>query len=423
MRLDVAPRAERHDAPSSSSGPPAARRVLLVQHASNLNGSTLSGLLVARSLRRAGWEVDVAFAEDGPGIALYRDAGCSAQKVAHKNWLRAGRILPAVRCVSAELVRSQAFVRILRRARYDLVYVNSLVSLAAAVAARRLRIPCVWHIRELFDDVGGEMRIPPILGKAGVRRVIRGCAQHIVLLSRAVGENVLPADGGTTTTVVANAVGDEYAGPLPDRDECRARLGLTGSGAVIGVPGTLRPVKGHEFFLESAALVAARRADCRFLIAGDGEAEFVGRLRDRVTSAGLESRIRFVGTMQSMPEFYRACDFVCVPSRSESFGRTVIEAFAMQTPVIATAVGGIREVIEPGRTGLLVEYGDVPGLCQAIERLLDDGEFRERLSAAARREVETHYAADVHQTKITGVVEAALQSAARSDLVPDRARS
>src|SRR5207248_4108745 len=122
--------------------------------------------------------------------------------------------------------------------------------------------------------------------------------------------------------------------------------------------GTLRPVKGHPFFLDAAAAAIKRIPDCRFVIAGTGEARYVEALKAQVAMLGLTAGVRFLGKVEQMPAFYRACDVVCVPSMSESFGRTVIEAFASLTPVVATAVGGMRETVEHGRTGLLVAYGD-----------------------------------------------------------------
>jgi glycosyltransferase involved in cell wall biosynthesis len=172
---------------------------------------------------------------------------------------------------------------------------------------------------------------------------------------------------------------------------------------VIGVPGTLRPVKGHEFLLEAAAALGKRR-EWVIAITGDGEAAFVYRLRSLSRELGLETRVRFLGTISQMPEFYRACDVTCVPSRSESFGRTVIESFAVGTPVVASAVGGIRETVRNEQMGLLVNYGDVSGLARSLTRLLDDGSLREKMGRAGQAEAYEFFSAKTYHERINRIV-------------------
>ncbi len=145
-------------------------RVLLVQHCAESTGSTVSGHLLAAGFRSKGWNVDVAFGFEGPYAAKYAELGCAVHVLPHKNWLRGGNVVQSARRISHEWLNARGFVRLIRQASPHLVYVNSLVSLAAAVAARKCDIPCIWHIRELFDDVGGEMRVPAFGGRRLVRR-------------------------------------------------------------------------------------------------------------------------------------------------------------------------------------------------------------------------------------------------------------
>ena len=286
-----------------------------------------------------------------------------------------------------------------------MVYVNSLVSLAAAAAARWLGIPCIWHVRELFDDVGGEMRVPAVGGRRLVRWSLRRLADRVVVISQSVAENVLGGVRSERVAVVPNAVPAEFFELARTRRECRGLLGLPEDVPIVGVPGTLRPVKGHPSFLEAAARLAAENSDCEFAITGDGEPAYRSELVAQIENAGLGERVHFLGLVEEMPSFYRACDVVCVPSQSESFGRTVIEAFAVGTPVVATAVGGMRETIEDGGTGLLVEYGDVEALAGALGRLLGDERLRSALAWRARQKAESEYREEIHQARICGIVE------------------
>jgi glycosyltransferase involved in cell wall biosynthesis len=166
-------------------------------------------------------------------------------------------------------------------------------------------------------------------------------------------------------------------------------------------------MKGHPFFLEAAARVAQSFPDSVFAITGTGEPEYTAALHRQAQELGIGRRVRFLGTVTDMPRFYRACDVACVPSASEPFGRTVIEAFAVGTPVVATAVGGIQETIEDDVTGLLVSYGNVDLLADRVERVLGDTALRSRLSISAANRARERYSADRYAAAVARVVQIA----------------
>lgn len=386
----------------------------MVQHCANRTGSTISGLLAAEGFRREGWDVDVAFGFEGPMIAEYAALGCGTHVVPHKNWLRGGNVLQSARRMAAELRAATGFQRLIDEVRPDVVYINSLVSLAAGVAARRTRIPCVWHLRELFSDVGGEMQVPAFGGRRLVRRTVNRLSRRRVAISRSVATNVLGTDDPAEVTIVPNAVDSSFFEVEDSPAACREHLGLGADSLIVGVPGTLRPMKGHGFFLDAAARVSRAAPDCVFAITGTGEAAYAAELRARAARLGLDGRVRFLGTIAEMARFYRACDVICVPSLAEPFGRTVIEAFAVGAPIVATSVGGIRETIEDGVTGLLVKPGDVAGLSESLLRLLGDEELRLQLADAGRSAAAERYCERLYHERINGVaVEAAAAGEAR----------
>jgi glycosyltransferase involved in cell wall biosynthesis len=94
---------------------------------------------------------------------------------------------------------------------------------------------------------------------------------------------------------------------------------------------------------------------------------------------------------------------VCIPSRAEPFGRTAIEAFAVGTPVVATAVGGLEGIVADGETGLVVPYGDEEALGKAIRRLLDAPDLRQTIAASARLVGREEYHEDMYKGKIAKV--------------------
>ena len=384
----------------STSAP---RPVLIVQRSSNLDGSAFSGLLLANGLREAGWETHVAFGFEGPIIREYEGVGHCTHVVPHDNWLRRGRTHQFVKDVVLEWQKAGAFEALIQKIDPSVVYLNTVVSLAGAVAARRMTRPCVWHLREMFADVGGEMNAPnwaiPI-----VRRIIRWHADRIVANSAATARNLLGHDSDEVT-IVPNAVRSAFFEEARTREEARAVFSLALEGIVVGIPGTLRPAKGHPFFLRSVAPLLRERDELHVAITGEGEEGFTAKIRAQVRELGIQDRVHFLGWVEDMSAFYRACNSICVPSRAETFGRTVIEAFAVGTPVVATAVGGMNETIDSETTGLLVPYGDEEALADALRRLLDDPELRQKMSANAREVAEKKYHERTYKERVVALLD------------------
>ena len=144
----------------------------------------------------------------------------------------------------------------------------------------------------------------------------------------------------------------------------------------------LRPEKGHDVLLDAASHVLARFPDARFQLIGSGS-EY-RRLVALADARGVSHAVSFLGHCETVPERLAAADVFVLPSRSEALPNALLEAMAAGLPVVASAVGGILEVIDEGRTGLLVPAGDPRALADAVSRLMSDGALATRLGAAAR---------------------------------------
>jgi len=173
---------------------------------------------------------------------------------------------------------------------------------------------------------------------------------------------------------------------------------------VIGVPATLRPMKGHPFFFEAVAPVLRERSGLRVAVTGEGRADFTAQLKEQMRRLGIRDRVGMLGWVRDMPAFYRACDLVCIPSRAEPFGRTAIEAFAVGTPVVATAVGGLRDIVTDGVTGRLVPYGDESELAAAMRELLDQPELSQKMTANARQTASDQYHERAYNKRIMEIL-------------------
>jgi glycosyltransferase involved in cell wall biosynthesis len=226
--------------------------------------------------------------------------------------------------------------------------------------------------RELNPDKSeGQIRLQRFAYRFATRIVANSPAAAACLRSERV-----PA---SKVTVIANGVNGTAYPEAPPRDSIRR---------VITV-ANLRPEKSHETLIAAAAMLATSCPELRYTVVGDGarrhELESLARAR------GVERIMEFVGHREDVPALLAASDLFVLPSRSEAFPNGVIEAMAAGLPVVASAVGGLLDLVESGRTGVLVPPSDPEPLAAALKGLYDDPARACAIGAAARREVMARY--------------------------------
>ena len=168
--------------------------------------------------------------------------------------------------------------------------------------------------------------------------------------------------------------------------EARTRFGLEPDAFIIGAVGRLEPQKRFDLLLEAFAAVRVRHPALRLLIAGEGSVR--AQLETQIGELGLDAQSILVGQQTDIGLFHHALDLFVQSSEYEGTPNVVLEAMALETPVVATDVGGTSELCEDGVHGLIVPSHDVPALVAAITRMIDDPSLRHRLAGAARQHVE-----------------------------------
>ena len=186
------------------------------------------------------------------------------------------------------------------------------------------------------------------------------------------------------------------------------------------------PEKGQGLLLEAAAMLLERRKMVNVTLAGDGAARAdLERLAERL---GLAARTSFPGAVgqDDLRALYADATIFCLPSFAEGTPGVLMEAMAMELPVISTRITGVPEIIDDGRTGLLVPPGRVDLLTDALERLLDDPALRRQIGAAARatiaREFETEKSAEELLRLFTSELKIAPSTAPRAESDPPARR-
>ncbi len=231
---------------------------------------------------------------------------------------------------------------------------------------------------DAFQRFRGGLRVR-LLRKARDRALRR--VSHLVCPSGYLA--ALAVDWGVPrerVTVLPNAAPPLPS--LPDRDEARAGLGV--DGPMLAFAGRVTRQKSLGVALDALARVD----DVSLFIAGDGPD--LAEVRRRVLELGLDGRVRFLGSLgrNDVLTLFRAADASLLTSSWENFPHTVVEALAVGTPVIATRVGGVPELVRDEENGLLVAAGDTEAVADAISRLVRDAGLRDRLASEATRSVE-----------------------------------
>jgi glycosyltransferase involved in cell wall biosynthesis len=303
-------------------------------------------------------------------------------------WVARGRPAPLRHLAVVREVRSAARCA-------DRVYATTMVrraALGAALARRPLVVKLVADeayererragrfagTLEQFQTERGGLRVRLLRATrtAALRRASRVLVPSAYLRAIALGWGLDPA----RTTVVANPAPEVPVHPT--RDEARAALGI--EGFALGVAGRLTEQKA----LEDTLAALARVPRVALLVLGDGPER--AALERRAAQLDVSDRVRFLGagTRDDVIVLFRAVDAALLTSAWENLPHTLLEALAAGTPVIATAVGGIPEVVRDGENGLLVPPRDVAAAASAIDRLVRDEVLRASLAAAAAPSVE-----------------------------------
>ncbi len=276
-------------------------------------------------------------------------------------------------------------IRLMRRERVHVVHTHLWTSsFWGRLAAVLARVPVVVITEHNLDTW---RRAPHFLAD----RLLAHFSDDWIFVSRRVEAFYrarLTIEAGRAH-VVHNGVDLAPFSQRPDAAAVRARMGLPRSAPVVGVIGRLDARKGHRFFLEAMATVAARSPGIVGLIVGEGsEREALAAQRDAL---GLGKSVQLVGYWPDLSEALAALDVFVLPSLMEGHPLAILEAMAAAKPVVATDVGGNAEAIEPGVTGLLVPPAAPGPLADAILELLREPERAARLGAAGRLAVERSF--------------------------------
>lgn len=282
-----------------------------------------------------------------------------------------------------------SILRILRGWRADIVHTHmAKAGFIGRIAARLVRVPVVLHsyhgtvLSGYFDPLRSSVF-------TAMERAVTPLTTMVVVPSAQLRRDLLASGIARPGNVCEVSVGVDL-GPFgrAARGKLRQELGIAPDVPLVGIVARLVPIKGVDLFLKAAQGVAAARPDARFVVAGDGELREV--LEAQADTLGLRPRVTFLGWRADVASIYADLDVVSVTSWNEGVPIALIEAMATSRPVVATAVGGIPDVIVAGENGLLFPPGDADGIARAVVSLLSDPARAQALGDSGRRTAELY---------------------------------
>jgi len=354
------------------------RRTYTVLHTESSvgwGGQEMRILLEAGAMQDRGHRVLIACAPDCRLAACARAAGLGVAGIPFRSALD-WRAIRSVR-------------RVLRDERVDIVNTHSFIDgWAAAVAAGLVRGVKVIRTRHLANPVSDR----PLTRWLYTRRTDALITTGEALRRRLIQENRLAPEKIFSIPTAADLRRfDPAAHP---RSGLRREIGIPAQAPLVGTIAMLRRLKGHDVFLDAAAIVRAHIPEARFVVVGDipSASPVKAELRDRASRLGIEQDVIFAGYRDDIPAVLTDLDCVVLAStRSEGLPQVIVQALAMGRPVVATDVGATSELIQNKVTGILVAPNDPAALADGIALVVRDPERAAQWAQAGQQRVRDGY--------------------------------
>jgi glycosyltransferase involved in cell wall biosynthesis len=379
-------------------------RVLNVIPDDRMGGPQIRSLRVAETLRDRGVETVFAVPDgDGDFEKAAAEAGFSVHTLCFQRIRSPRKPVVNARFLAGYRRTVSRLTSLIATVDADVVHANVSTNFQGAHAAARSDTALVWH----FND---SLTPWPIRNAAAA--LARRWADEIVVAADAVADYYFPGGRTQTRTVYApidietfdpDTVGQTWPDGFLNRDD-------PPSCPVVGTVGNINPAKGHEDFIHTVDRVRSRHGPLLAPIVGKPLAsrrKHFRRLQRLVEECGLENTVHFCGYRGDIPSVLSTLDVFVLSSVSEACPMVVLEAMAMERPVVATDVGGVREQISDDEHGFIVPSSEPGTMAKRIETLLTDADERRRLGKNARQRASEKFSLPTITDRLLSIYERA----------------
>ncbi|MBU0502988.1 MAG: glycosyltransferase family 4 protein [Candidatus Omnitrophota bacterium] len=366
------------------------RNILYISLFGQIGGGEVSLLSILKNLDRSQFSPCVISYTDGPLIKRIQELNIDVS-------------IFNSHCFLKDLMVIIRIIRYIKKYRIDLLHVNSL-DMRSGIAAYLSGVPFIGHLRVIFPFTWRDC-------------LFVGLSRKVIAVSKAVVEEFTKRFVGYKDKfiIIPNAV--EAPGPIVPAG-LRQEYSLNKDVLLIGSVGRIDPWKGYEYFIESAYLLKKEIPGAVFFIIGDifignqAEEDYLTYLKKRVSDLNMREYFYFTGFKENIFNVIAALDILVIPSieikskkglKTEGFGRIAIEGMAIGVPVVASDIGGLREIIEDGVSGILVQSKNPEAIKEAVKKILSDADLRDSIISEGIKKVEQFYTVQRQLELITGL--------------------
>jgi len=366
------------------------KNILYLSPSNRWLGAQISLYVLLKTLDKEKYHpIIVCPSRKGPFAEVLESAGFHVEYLRLWNWRKYKYILH--RWVSVLKIR-----QLLEKHQIDLVHCNEFwTSPYGYWSVRGKNIPVISHVRLSMT--------PKKIKDYYLNRQTR-----IICVCKAlVEEFATMTDYRKRVIPIYNGVDlEEYNPQIVEDEGIRHQYHISEDAVVIGLVGQISKRKGQDQLIRIAPHLIQRFSHVRFMIVGSSrEYEYEKEVHDMIKKMGINDYFIFTGELMDMPKVYRALDILVLPSLMEGFGRVVVEAEAMEIPVVVSNAGGLVEVVDPEKTGFIFNLGSNEEMLQYLTRLCEDPELRKKMGKEGRKFVTEHFSQEIMIKKITDLYE------------------
>ncbi len=384
--------------------------ILFVSHDSGMAGAQRTLLTLLATIDRSRFEPYLLVPYEGKLSRAAKEMGVPVFVRLMIHWVPGinsvslhQRFSYLVRTLKTLRARSWAITHLIENNQIDLVYTNTVTCIEGAIAARMTHTPHIWHIHE---PILGNSELIPLLPFCLYSIIINSFSKAVIFCSTSLAKSYPLLT--KKTNIIYNGLSFPSTVNKTDAHEAIAKhLQINPAQKIVAVIGALQPRKDHLTFLTAAHEIVKDNKDVVFLIVGEGPESYTNLIKEEIKSLGLPPSVKLTGWWpeDKKNELLAGIDILVVSSEQESFGLTIIEALAMETPVVSTRCGGPEEIIKDGATGLLVKVKDNVDMAKAIIHLLNDPPFASNIGVAGRQDVLSRFSEKQYISGIQQVIE------------------
>ncbi|HYR76620.1 MAG TPA: glycosyltransferase family 4 protein [Pyrinomonadaceae bacterium] len=398
------------------------KTIVFVESAAAMGGVQFSTLYLAQSLDKGRWRPIVVCPQEGDLTNACRESGIETHVLDHlRLWSTSIRVgatrlpNPAAWAWDAGVIviAARRLKRFLVQCSPDLVVTKGLSShFLGGLAARKLRIPCVWHVQDFISErTFGIYR--RVFGRAA-----RWLPTQVIADGVSIAEQ-LPRSLQSRITTIHNGVDTSVFHPGLDGAGVRREFAIPVGDLVVGHMGRITPWKGQHYLIEAFARIANRNPNVTLLLVGapvfDNDS-YQRRLLNLATQFGLDGRIKFAGFRHDTARVLAAMDLFAFTSiEKDTSPLALLSAMACGLPIVAFDIAGVRELMASEDQFLLAPVADIAALGRALSEVLSDQSLRQRLAASGRKQAMNEFNLEKYAGRIEQVFRVALQSVRSSD--------